>query len=148
VIGTKKGTVTGGQKTAIWTMVRKNGMDEDEFRGWLRREFGSGSTKELSQAEAAEVIHHLKVYLGEEHEPHRQGITWGITGPQIRNVRRLAGDLGWDDPKRLAGMVQKMFSPKNRLELLTKAEGTKLIIALEKMVAEGVSPLPEEKQIR
>lgn len=137
-MSTRRGTITVGQKTAIWTMARKNGIDEDEFRGWLRREFGSGSTKELSQADAGEVIHHLKVYLGEEYEPHQRGITWGVTEPQKRYIRRLAADLEWDDPKRLEGMIRKMYTPKNRLELLTKREATALIIALEKMIPPSI----------
>lgn len=132
----KKGSITDGQKTAIWTIIRKRGMDTDEFREWLRREFGTGSTRELSMQDAAEAIRSLKVFYGEEHEKY-QGLTWGISKPQIRYIRKLARDLGWDDQKRVDGLVLKMFPPKQRVELLNKKEGTALIIALEKMGKDG-----------
>jgi len=56
-----------------------------------------------------------------------------VTGKQMRMARGVAHDIGWDDPKRLDGLVAKMFDPKNRLELLNKKEGSKLIVALERM---------------
>jgi len=124
--------ITIRQKTAIWTIVRKNGIDEAEFRDWLEREYGTRSTRELSVRDAESAINALRRFAGERFEGHRT-ITWGITERQMRYIRRLAEDMGWDNPKRLDGLVKKMFSPKNRLELLTKSEGTKLIIALGKM---------------
>lgn len=144
------GSITKGQKKAIWTMVRKNGMDVEMFRDWLMKEFGTGSTRSLSLDEAAQVIHSLKVFFGEEYEPY-QGLTWGITKRQIRYAKRLVVELGWVtstgsvigktgiDEKRLNGMIKKMFPPKSRIELLNKKEGTSLIIALEKIGKDGKS---------
>jgi len=140
-----KGALTKGQLSAIWTIIRKNGLDEDAFREFLVKEFKVSSTKKLSQADAAEVIHSLKVLIGEEYEPHIRGMTWGITRPQMRYLKKLAADLGWDDPKRLDGMVRKMFPPKNRLELLNKREATALIIAMEKMNSPHVPSLASNR---
>jgi len=123
--------ITKGQKTVIWTIVRKNGLDEEEFREWLGREFGTRSTRALSSSDAESVIRSLKRYTGETYEERVR--TWGITGKQMRMARGVAHDIGWDDPKRLDGLVAKMFDPKNRLELLNKKEGSKLIVALERM---------------
>lgn len=150
--------LTPGQKTLIWTIVRKNGIEEEMFRDWLEKEYKTRSTKELTQVEAAETIRCLKRFIGEEYEPHMKGLTWGITRAQMRNVKRLAAEIGWKEPdgradeRRIGGMVRKMFPPKNRLELCNKTEGTALIIALEKMgndrhkgtEAEGIEEEPED----
>lgn len=126
--------ITKNQKTIIWTIVRKHGLDEGEFRDWLERHFDTRSTRKLSESQAAEVIGSLKAFIGEDYKPRTR--TWGITDRQIWRSRALAGKLGWDDPKRLNGLIKKMFYGKDRLELLNKREGTMLIIALEKMVDE------------
>lgn len=126
--------ITLGQKRIIWTIVRKQGLDEEEFREWLYRNFEVRSTRKLTESQAEEVIRSLKTLIGEEYTP--RGRTWGITFKQTGKAKALASKLGWDDPKRLNGLVAKMFDPKNRLELLNKQEGTKLIIALEKMADE------------
>jgi hypothetical protein len=63
----------------------------------------------------------------------------------MRYLKKLAADLGWDDPKRLDGMVRKMFPPKNRLELLNKREATALIIAMEKMNSPHVPSLASNR---
>ena len=139
-VKTGSGSITGGQKGAIWTIIRKSGLDEAMFRDWLQREFGTVSAKTLSQADAQEVIRSLKVLTGEEYEPHLAGLTWGITRKQIGYIKKLAVDLGWTekngnaDEKRIGGMIRKMFPPKNRLELLNKREATSLIIGLEKQL--------------
>jgi len=127
-------TISLGQKKIIWTIIRKNGIDEDEFREWLLREFDTRSTRKLSFSQAEQVIKSLKTFIGQDYRPHLH--TWGITGKQIGKAKGLAEQLGWDDPKRLNGLIKKMFDPKNRIELLTITEGTKLIIALEKMADE------------
>jgi len=126
--------ITNNQKTIIWTIVRKHGIEEDEFRDWLQRNYGKRSTRELTESEASSVIQSLKAYTGAEYLPRTR--TWGITTRQIYRARKLAGDIGWDDMRRLDGLVKKMFYGKIRLELLNKAEATKLILALEKMVDE------------
>jgi hypothetical protein len=132
--------ITNGQKKIIWTIVRKHGLDEEEFREWLYQNFETRSTRKLADYAADEVIKALKALIGAEYRP--RPVTWGITMKQMAKAKALAGELGWDDPKRLDGMVKKMFDPKNRPELLTKTEGTKLIIALEKMVEEGMGDQP------
>ena len=123
--------ITNGQKKVIWTIVRTHGIEEEEFREWLLRNFGSRSTRKLTESKADGVIRSLRVYIGEVYRPHTR--TWGITPKQMGKAKGLAEELGWDDPKRLNGLVKKMFDGKPRLELLNKSEGTKLIIALEKM---------------
>jgi hypothetical protein len=131
--------LTPGQMKAIWTIIRKCGIEEEMFRDWLQREFKTDSTRNLTQGDAAEVIRSLKVFTGEEYDPHLRGLTWGITRQQSRYIKALASNIGWKDDcgkadeKRIGGMVRKMFPPKNRLELLNKKEATALIIALEKM---------------
>lgn len=134
-LNAKRGTITKSQKTAIWTLVQKAGIDVDTFRGWLKRQFRTGSTRELSIADAAEVIEALQRFCGQAFARHKTR-TWGVTEKQLRYVRALCGNLGWRDPKRVDGLVGKLFSPKNRVELLNKREATTLIIALEKMVDE------------
>ena len=126
--------ITDRQKTIIWTIIRKNGIDEEQFREMLYRNYEVRSTRKLTESQAADVIKMLRTFTGEEYKPHVR--TWGITTRQMWKVRGLAEKLGWDDPRRLDGLVKKMFDPKNRLELLNKTEGTKLIVALEKMLHE------------
>lgn len=126
--------ITPNQKKIIWTIVRKNGIDEEQFREMLYRNYEVRSTRKLTESQAADVIKTLKTFTGEEYTPRTY--TWGITSKQIWKAKGLAEKLGWDDPRRLKGLVKKMFDPKNRLELLTVREGTKLIIALEKMLNE------------
>lgn len=128
------GKINNKQKKVIWTIVRTHGIEEDEFREWLLRNFGTRSTRKLTESKADGVIKSLRVFIGEVYRPHTR--TWGITPKQMGKARHLAEELGWDDPKRLDGLVKKMFDGKPRLELLNKTEGTKLIIALEKMVEE------------
>jgi hypothetical protein len=126
--------ITKGQKAAIWATIRRHGIDEEEFRGWLHREYGVRSTRELSQKQAAEAIDALKVYVGEAYQGH--GRTWGITGKQMGLAKHLADELGWDEPQRLTGLVKKMFG-KPDISLLNKTEGSKLIVALQKMTEDG-----------
>jgi len=126
--------ITKNQKTIIWTIVRKNGIDEEIFRDWLKENYGTRSTRELSEGQAGSVIEGLKAFVGDSYRPRTR--TWGITDKQFWKARALAEKLGWNDPKRLDGLVKKMFYGKDRLELLNKAEATKLILALEKMVDE------------
>lgn len=126
--------ITKNQKTIIWTLIWKNGIDERMFRDWLKENYGTRSTRELSDGQATSVIEALKVFIGDRYRPRTR--TWGITDKQFWKARALAEKLGWDNPKRLDGLVKKMFYGKNRLELLNKAEATKLILALEKMVDE------------
>ncbi|MBA7533152.1 hypothetical protein ES705_25387 [subsurface metagenome] len=126
--------ITKNQKTVIWTIVRKNNIEEEMFRDMLQRTYGTRSTRRLTESQAASVINTLKAYTGEKYKPHTR--TWGITDRQFWKARALAEELGWDKPQRLDGLVKKMFYGKNRLELLNKTEATKLIVALEKMVDE------------
>jgi len=126
--------ITNRQKTIIWTIVKKSGIDEGDFRDWLERNYDTRSTRKLTGAMAADVIKSLKVFTGEEFEHYKY--TWGITKRQMWFVLKLVEKLGWQEQKRLHGMIKKMFDPKNRIEQLTKTEGTKLIIALEKMMVE------------
>jgi len=126
--------ITKSQKKLIWTIIRKNGIDVDMFRDMLEKDYGTRSTRKLTEAQAAVVINTLRAYTGEEYKPHMR--TWGITAKQIWKAKALADDLGWDKPQRLDGLVKKMFYGKDRIELLNKQEATKLIVALEKMVIE------------
>lgn len=126
--------ITKNQKAAIWTIVRKNNIDEEMFRDMLQRTYRVRSTRRLTESQAASVISTLKAYTGEKYKPHTR--TWGITDRQYWKARALAEELGWDNPQRLDGLIKKMFYGKNRLELLNKEEATKLIVALEKMVDE------------
>lgn len=127
-----KNVITGPQKKIIWTMVRKSGMDEEGFRDWLQRQFGKRSTRELTEAQAAEAIRALKTFTGQEYT--RRTRTWGITARQLGKVKGLAHDLGWNEPERLNGLIKKMFDGKFRPEQLNKTEASKLIVALERMI--------------
>ena len=126
--------ITKNQLTAIWTIVQKSYIDIDMFRDWLSDNYGIRSTRKLTEAQAASVIDSLKVFIGQSYKPH--GSTWGITDRQFWKARFLAEKLGWDDPRRLDGLIKKMFYGKDELKILNKTEGTKLIVALEKMVVE------------
>jgi len=125
------GDITKNQKTIIWTIVRKNEIEERIFRDWLKKNYGTRSTRELSEGQAGSVIEGLKAFVGDIYRPRIR--TWGISDKQFWKARALAEELGWKNPKRLDGLVKKMFYGKDRLELLNKAEATKLILALEKM---------------
>jgi hypothetical protein len=129
-----KKEVTKNQIKIIWTIVRKYGIGEDEYREWLLRTMGKRQTRQLTESEADEVIRLLKIFIGQEYREYRR--SWGMTTRQRYYAKRLAYQIGWDDPKRLDGLVKKMFYGKPRMELLNKAEGTKLILALEKMAQE------------
>ena len=126
--------ITNTQKKIIWTIVRKNGIDTDVFRDFLLKNYGTKSTRKLTEAQAANCIMDLKIAIGEKFKPHTS--TWGITPRQIWKVRKIAGELGWEDPGRVDGLVKKMFYGKLRLELLNKSEASKLIVALQKMSKE------------
>jgi len=123
--------ITAGQKKIIWTIVRTNNIDEEGFRDWLQRDFDTRSTRALSNSQAEAVIRSLNAFIGKDHTKHL--FTWGITERQIWRVKRLADELGWDDPRRLDGMIKKMFE-KKALVQLNKTEGTKLIIGLERII--------------
>ena len=124
--------ITAGQKKIIWTIVRTNNIDEEGFRDWLQRDFDTRSTRALSNSQAEAVIRSLNAFIGKDHTKHL--FTWGITERQIWRAKRLADELGWDDPRRLNGLIKKMFE-KQALNQLNKTEGTKLIIGLERMLA-------------
>ena len=124
--------ISPGQKKIIWTIVRKNNIDVEGFRDWLQRDFDTRSTRKLTFSQANEVIRSLRVFIVDEHKRHL--ITWGITDKQVWKAQSLADNLGWDDPKRLNGLIKKMFEGKFNIAQLNKTEGSKLIVALEKML--------------
>ena len=126
--------ISPGQKKIIWTIVRKNNIDVEGFRDWLQRDFDTRSTRKLTFSQANEVIRSLRVFIVDEHKRHL--ITWGITDKQVWKAQSLADNLGWDDPKRLNGLIKKMFEGKFNIAQLNKTEGSKLIVALEKMLDE------------
>ena len=128
--------ISAGQKKVIWTIIRKHNMDVEGIREWLQRDFETRSTRKLTFSQANEVIRSLRVFIGDEHKRHL--ITWGITDKQMWKAQALADNLGWIDPKRLNGFIKKMFSGKFNIAQLNKTEGTKLIVALEKMLDEVV----------
>lgn len=127
--------INNNQKTIIWTIINKHGLDVEEFRDWLQENYGTRSTRKLSKYEADEAINALKVLIGDKYVKHPP--TWGISSRQLHRTRELAEKLGWYDPKRLNGLVKKMFG-KRLPEQLNKTEGTKLILALEKMNLEVI----------
>ncbi len=125
--------VTANQKKIIWTIVRKSGIEVEDFRDWLQRNFDIRSTRKLTERQAGEVIRSLNTLIGNEFKQHPY--TWGITEKQIWKAKGLADTLGWKEPQRLNGLIKKMFRKLDIVQL-NKTEGSKLIVALGNMVDE------------
>ena len=60
----KPGTASDASRKAMWTMLRKTGMDAEQIRGWVAStlgiEGGQWSTADLSQRQVSKVIDKLK----------------------------------------------------------------------------------------
>lgn len=93
---------------------------------WLYPQFGITSTKQLSIAQADEVIQMLLKLSGEAVEKSSFG--------QTQKVIALRKLLGWDR-RRLFAFIHRQFGFNKSEYMLTKQEATELIIALQRIAA-------------
>lgn len=129
----RPGTATNKQKQLIWRLARNAHIEEEDLRDMTETISGQRSTKELSRAQAAQLIDRLLELSGKVPKARRER-PGKITEKQIWMVGQIETGLGWSQtPWRLHGLVKKLYKA-DALEWLTHAQGWRLIETLKEML--------------
>lgn len=110
--------------------------DVEEFRDFLEDNYGRRSATELTKSEAADLIDCFKAWeLGRQAKPlHRPGVF--ASHWQREKIKALAEVLYWGS-ERVNGMIKRVTGAPRSVDMLTNAMATKVIIALQRIVADG-----------
>ncbi len=117
------------------------GFDSDVLHALVRELTGKEHISDLTRRQAHFVIEHLMDRL----EPPRSVIVHDVgpnrlprhiplaTRPQRRYIESLTSRLGWEDPKRLQGFLQK-YAGTDSIEWLTRDKAASVIEGLKSLV--------------
>lgn len=129
--------VTLKQIKKIWVEAKRLEMPEERYRELIEEVSGQRSTRELTKAQAKQVIDIL-VGKGEKKVRRPRGITkyenvFLISSPeQLAYIRDLQKKAGWDD-ERLNKFIQRQWG-KCSLEILEHGEAGVVIHVLLKEI--------------
>ncbi len=125
------------QITSIHTIRRAMwGDDREPYENLLSNFYGAGSCKELSYAEANDMIDRLKaVQRGEPMPPLRRGKIWANMG-QVRKIEALSDLLDWDEESENK-FIKRQIRRNSTRWMLTMQAATKVIIGQQKILANG-----------
>ncbi|MDL2258877.1 DUF1018 domain-containing protein [Eubacteriales bacterium OttesenSCG-928-K08] len=110
----------------------KAGMDNDTLHELVENVTSKTSIKALTSYQGKLVIDDLKRRLGEEETtPHGRP-----TQSQVEKILVLACELGWDDPARLRGFLEKRYKASHP-RFLTDKNAKNCIEAMKAMLKGG-----------
>jgi hypothetical protein len=141
--------VTKEQLKFIHILRRKKFQADQDYRNFLVDNFDVESTKQLSVSEADECIKLLK---GEE-TPERKYFGAGnkgsqrfLTQKQADRIEALETLLEWDTDQT-RGLIERNTKAKKSVDMLFGYEASQLIIAMQKILAEGDEEVYKELNI-
>lgn len=130
------GIMSAAQRSAIFALAKKAGLDGDALHDVVRQRTGEASIAKLSVSQAKWVIDSLKQYTG-------QGEPMGMaTSAQRGMIYALCRELGWTtesgdvDMARLEGFVSARFKI-DKLVWVDMSKAGRVIEALKAMKEGG-----------
>jgi len=131
--------ITPAQTKKLWAAARQAGLDRDEVYDLVEAESGGRSVSALTLDQAARVIDRVTGHRPAEDQAKRRG---RATPAQVRLIKHLAvTELGWDDPKRLAGFLERMARTRY-VNDLTAYQASTIIEALKAMAGREAAAQP------
>lgn len=110
-------------------------MTDEELHLVVQAQTGKESMRSLTKKEIARVVYVLGQMKDSAQGKKRKIAPCGTaTDNQRRKVYALAKELGWDNPKRVNGMVRRLFKI-DCVEWLDYTQCSDLIEAMKAMVA-------------
>lgn len=136
------------QLKMIWVLARQIGLDDEGLHEMIEGLTGKKSLKELTKTDIKTVVNKLKLCgakSAKKRQPTRElpgNVVEMITSKQKKLIQIFESTLLWqEDPNRLKGFCKRIIKKDMAT---TKAEGTKLILALKQMVHEKLKNKPVE----
>ena len=120
-----KEKINPNQLRKIWATAREMGMDEDVLRARVAALTGSESISSMTKQQAGILIDTLTNPAAKR--------TDRATQEQVWKMNQLAGQLGWDNPKRLLGFIRK-YAKVDSPAWLTSRQAWRVIEGLKKML--------------
>jgi len=126
--------ITEKQKKIIWVLARQLGMDSELLHKMIFEVTGKDSLKKLTVPEAVEIIDglvHDGAKIRRKRKPRRglpENVVELVTGEQIRLIEYLVDQLGWDNPKQLAGFNRRVIKKER---ICTIKEASKIVEGLK-----------------
>ncbi|HAH52543.1 MAG TPA: hypothetical protein DCL80_15320 [Balneola sp.] len=116
--------------------------DRDHFKAWMKDEFKLDlpvdkiSTEyTLSPKQTKLLFIWLKYFTGRGQKPRVHRAKARISNGQLKKIPELQKELTWSD-SRLADFVQQQTGKRKLIPSLFKAEATKVITGMERILAE------------
>lgn len=116
--------------------------DRDHFKAWMKDEFKLDlpvdkiSTEyTLSPKQTKLLFIWLKYFTGRGQKPRVHRAKARITNGQLRRIPELQKELNWTDAG-LANFTEKQTGKRKLIPSLFKAEATKVITGMERILAE------------
>ncbi|WP_455581127.1 phage protein GemA/Gp16 family protein [Dysosmobacter sp.] len=123
--------ITTAQIKKIWAEAKIAGLSDQALHKTFIEVFNKFSMKQLTKAEASEVINGLCIVNGSAcpTAPQRSGM---MTYPQQRYIEGMQRDLGWSN-EQLTRMVKRVCKVDHFL-FVDKSGAAKLIEAMKNML--------------
>lgn len=135
--------ITTAQIKKIWAEAKTAGLTDQALHKTFIEVFNKFSMKQLTKAEAAEVIDGLCIANGSVQTPvtYRPGM---MTERQQRYIEGMQRDLGWSNEQlnRMAKRVCKV----DHFRFVNKAGASKLIEAMKNMLQKQRTISKEEER--
>ena len=142
--------IAAAQSRAIHTLKRKLGMDDGDYRGFLRARFKVASSRDLDPAQAGALIEELRALAGPRAEGRSSAKTAsGKYAPVLQALWIAAWNLGLarsrDDAAMLA-FVERQTGLAHTRFLTDSADAARAIEGLKAWIArDGGVPWPTQR---
>jgi len=123
--------ITKPQIRKLWTVAKQLGMDDVDLRGLVFNMTGSDHISTITKAQAGRLIDYLVDRSRGDYRPR------AVSKQQLYMIRKLAAELGWDDPRRLAGFIKRQTGVDSE-RWLDAGGAWKVIEGLKKMLKREV----------
>lgn len=130
------------QKQMIATMGRRVfNQDEDAYRNFLESRYGVRSCTQMSKAECSDCIDMLKHIESGRPVPARNRDGLWASDAQRAKMRALFKLMGWVQEHQVLGFIERQTRRKKSFEMLTKGDASKVIVGLQRIIADGDSTM-------
>jgi len=147
----ERSIATKKQVRALSTLASKIYNSDEAFKYMLLNNYGVESRKQLTGAQAGELITRFSAMVGGKHKPgssERNKIKKHIFGKGQRGHQRhltplqaerinILSDLMYWDEYRLMGMLKRQTSKATAVSFLMNYEAVKVIIGMQRIYANG-----------
>jgi hypothetical protein len=120
--------ITKPQIKKIFAMAKQLGMDEVDLRGLAYNLTGSESISTMTKKHAGRLIDYLNDRSRGDYRPQ------AVSRQQLYLMKKMAAELGWSNPRQLAGFIKRQAGVEN--ERWLDANGARKVIEGLKKVLE------------